>query len=269
MYRILPDSVWDTKRERNRIRGAVEQFAQNHNGLAPLKSELIEEVGYSITRHEQKVYGRDFMTFIQGPGVRSTWDLNFKVKGEPLKFMDLSERMRYYLKRGFNTETLVRGIFIGWAKENEFSFSEKKQTNVGPGKLEIVCGRNRKIGIDVTNTQTKEVVEQKWQDRSYYQYLDELWIVVVRDDFDAKQYRIWNRESPDNVIVIDYRQLGPFLNGLYKNSTPFTIPPEKRRKLEALANCTIYNRDEIKEKFRLGKPLKPDHKLSDYFDTAI
>lgn len=94
-------------------------------------------------------------------------------------------------------------------------------------------------------------------------------IVVVRDDFDAEQYQAWNRDSPDNVLVLDYRQLETFLNGLYKNSTPLKISPEKRRKLEALANCTIYNRDKIKEKFRLGKPLKPDRKLSDFLNNAI
>ena len=101
----------------------------------------------------------------------------------------------------------------------------------------------------VTNAKNITTVRKKWKERDYHQHLQQLWIIVVANH-SAKTYKKLNAESPDNVLVIDYRNLVSFLNRLNSKDVDFDIPPKKVRKLEALAKCTFYNRDEILKEFK-------------------
>ncbi|MFX1295029.1 MAG: hypothetical protein ACFFD2_09290, partial [Promethearchaeota archaeon] len=176
-----------------------------------------------------------------------------------------SERASYYAKRGYTTEIIVKEILTEFADINEFPYSDSAQTKVGPGRfLEMVCGENKKYGIDITNSKTIESVERKWKRKKYHKHVDELWVVVVSNKFKKEQFEKWNEESPDNVLVIDYRKLEKFLNSFTDNNVPFKIPTGKRRKLEALARCTFLNKEKIKKKLKSGKKFDPQRHIEEY-----
>lgn len=60
-----------------------------------------------------------------------------------------------------------------------------------------------------------------------------------------------NLESPENVLIIDYRNLISHLNNLNrKEFSSYNAPPEKIRKIQALAECTYPNRIEIIRKYK-------------------
>ncbi len=178
------------------------------------------------------------------------------------KLDNWKKRAVYYLKRGYSTEVLVKDILEEWADLYGFRYSEKAQTKVGSGRyLEMVCGENKIYGIDITNSKTKGGVEKKWKTQKYHELVDELWVIVVSNKFRKEQFNKWNRNSPNNILIIDYRKLEEFLNNFTNDEIPFEIPPEKRRKLEALALCTYKNKDKLKEKFKKGRDLNPQKTL--------
>ncbi len=113
----------------------------------------------------------------------------------------------------------------------------------------------KKYGIDITNAKSLDHIREKWEKRDYNKDLDQFWIVVVANHSYAV-FRKLNEESPENVLVIDYRNLVTFLNGLNTRNIPFSIPPEKQRKLDALAQCTFYNREKIMKQFQNEKEQK-------------
>lgn len=169
----------------------------------------------------------------------------------------LSEKSSYYRKRGFATERLIVETLKEYADMCEFSYSDGKQTKIGPDhQIELICGRNKKIGFDVTRSDTKEGVEHHWVAKTYHNFLDTYILIVVSKNFDEKQFKNWNNESPEKVIVIDYRKFETFLNGLMNLNNKFEIPFEKRLKLDALAECTFNTRDQIKKKFKKKKNQK-------------
>ena len=69
-------------------------------------------------------------------------------------------------------------------------------------------------------------------------------------------YKKWNKESPSNVIVINYNKLGKFLNSLDNVDVKFEIPPKKRAQLDAFAKCTFNNRKKVKKEYRTLKKQK-------------
>ena len=94
---------------------------------------------------------------------------------------------------------------------------------------------------------------------------DELWVIVVADIHNERQFIKWNKYSPENVLVIDYKKLERFLNGFEQNIIPFEIPDEKLLKLKALAECTFDNKDEIKKRIYQGKQRRTKRKSLLYF----
>lgn len=269
IYAIIPSSVWDTKQERDKFRSIFRKLVDSNGGIAPMSPEIAMKVGWGLIHHEKMVYGRTYPIFSKGSGAQPTLEQTFKVQDEQIKYQPWSERARYYVNRGLKTENLMKGLIIGWADENGFSYSKKAQTEVAPGRqLEIVCGRNKRIGVDITNSKSIISVENKWKKKEYHKYVDELWVIVVADpdvaEFDEHQIDRWNEETSPNVLVIPYWNLENFLNGLPACNIPFHIPPKKRRSLEALAKCTIYNRERIKELYAQGKRLDPQTKIRDF-----
>ncbi len=175
---------------------------------------------------------------------------------------NLSERSAYYSRRGYATERAVIELMKDWMDLNGFSYSKDKQTKVAPGKqLEFVCGKNKNIGIDVTNSKTLGSVEGKWNVKEYHKYVDLLWVIVVSNKFNKKQFKKWNEESPNNVIVIDYRNLESFLNSMNSGEINFNIPYKKKLQLESLAKCTYENHEKIRKEYEKNK----NQKRIDYF----
>ena len=145
---------------------------------------------------------------------------------------------------------------------NGFSYSEGRNNRLGTGVIEWTCDNGKLYAVDVTNAKNEVTVEAKWNNREYYKHADEVWIIVVANKWDPKKYKKWNKDSPDNVLVIDYRKIEQFLNGLNSGKVIFNIPEEKKRKLRAFAECTFWNKEKIKEKYDLKKETK---ELKDFF----
>jgi hypothetical protein len=158
-----------------------------------------------------------------------------------------SSKMHYYNIRGQKTEEIIVDLLKEWADQNDFYYTTRVPT--GTGVLEFVCGEDKKYGVDVTNAKNPDTICVKWKRRDYYKFLDELWIVVVAD-YPQEVFKKLNEEAPDNVLVINFRELVTFLNGLSTRNIPFSITPEKQRKLDALAQCTFYNREQIIKQFK-------------------
>ncbi|HUY01403.1 MAG TPA: hypothetical protein VMV49_17710 [Candidatus Deferrimicrobium sp.] len=165
-----------------------------------------------------------------------------------------SEKASYYRKRGFNTEQLIVDTLKEYADMCDFTYSYGQQIKVGPAhQIELVCGKNRKIGFDVTRSDTKEAVEHHWKKKEYYNYLDTYIVIVVSKNFTEKLFKDWNENSPENVIIVDYRKFETFLNRLINADTQFELPFKKRLRLDAIAECTYENKEESKRKFRQKK----------------
>ncbi len=231
-YQYLPPSTPETE-----IRAEILEALRNKIIAFPGKNKF-EEAGagnlmHAIERHHKGLE-------------------NFKAKLKiPVFYLDdpfsRASKMRYYAIRGQRTEDIVVDLIKDWTDLNHFSYTT--QTPIGTGILEFVCGENKKYGIDVTNAKNLDTIRVKWLKRDYHKFLDELWIIVVADH-PPKIIKSLNEEAPDNILVIDYRELVPFLNGLGTQNVPFSIPPEKQRKLDALAKCTFNNREQIKRQFK-------------------
>ena len=141
IYAIIPGSIWDTKQERDKFRSTFRKLVDSNGGIAPMSPEIALKIGWGLIQHEKMVYGRTYPIFSKGSGAQPTLEQTFKVQDEQIKYQPWSERARYYVNRGLKTEELMKGLMIGWADENGFSYSKKAQTEVAPGRqLEIVCG---------------------------------------------------------------------------------------------------------------------------------
>jgi len=212
----------------------------------PNYNELKEMERYSIVDAAKKYYG----------GLNNVR----QVMGYPA--IDWSEKMGYISRRGYATEQAVIELMKEWMDLNGYPYSDKKQTKVAPGKqLECVCEHGKTVGIDVTNSKYPSSVESKWKEKEYQKHVDQLWVVVVSNRFNEKQYKKWNEESPSNVVVIDYKNLGKFLNNMNSGDVKFNIPPEKKAQLDALAKCTYENRERLKREY---ETLKKQKKIEDF-----
>ena len=139
----------------------------------------------------------------------------------------------------------------------DFPYSGGKQIKVGPNhRTELVCGKHNKIGFDVTRSDTKEGVEHHWLKKEYHKFVNTYIVIVVSKNFTEKQFKNWNENSPENVIIIDYRKFETFLNGLINADIQFEIPFKKKLKLDAIAECTYDNKEEVKKKFKQKKAQK-------------
>ena len=250
-HKILHQSSGYWKRWENVEKELRKAINEEFGGKFPEYNELAEkrsDLKYAISFHGGLIAARIAMGY----------DLD-----------NWGEKSRYFVERGRKTEGVVKDILKEWAEMNGFSYKDK-ETQVGPSHfIEFVCGANRKYGIDITNSKTAKSVEHKWKRKSYHKYVDNLWVVVVTDKIRRKskqysrgskgfseQFKKWNNESPENVLVIDYQTLERTLNGITKGNIPFEIPPEKLQFLEALATCTFENKEETKRNFKKGRRVK-------------
>ncbi|MFX0135966.1 MAG: hypothetical protein ACFFDN_20150 [Candidatus Hodarchaeota archaeon] len=166
------------------------------------------------------------------------------------KLDDLCERASYHAKRGYNTQKYVLDILKKYADVRGITYSQKKETMVGPGHfLELICDKNNLIGVDITNAKHERTVTRKWEEKKYHLFVNTFWIIVISDEWDYEQYEKWNEDSPENVIVIDGRKLEEFLNSIGSDDKPFEIPKSKKQKLDALARCTFWNKEKIKKEY--------------------
>lgn len=278
-----PDKEFPTKQELldSGYRGLVDGIYSYHKGLIKIRERMGYDLkqkpdGYwqkweHLERELKEIIDEEFGgKFPSGPMLhgegysrllsamgRHHGGINEVRRRMGYEIPDWAERKSYYVKRGYSTEKIIKEILTEWAEINEFPISDKIQTEVGPGRfIEIICGDNKTYGVDVTNSKSKVGVEKKWKVQKYHEYVDELWVIVVSDKFKEHQYEIWNNESPENVLVIDYRELEALLNGLPTNRFPFKIKPEKLRKLVALGRCTWENKEKIKNLFKSQKGLE-------------
>ncbi|MFX0138693.1 MAG: hypothetical protein ACFFDN_33940 [Candidatus Hodarchaeota archaeon] len=231
------------------IKRDLEEIIKNLDERFPTKSDL-EELGRSdLLRGIERYHGGL-------PNVREKMGYMLDVS---------SKRRSYYKRRGKMTqEAIIEEIKI-YADLVGFPYSEKKEIMVGPHHaLELVCDKNIRIGVDTTNAKTKSTVEKKWTFKKYHMYVDIFWVIVLSNKWGKEQYEKWNCKSPDNVFVVDGRRLEEFLNSIGSNKMVFKIPDKKKLKLDALAECTYYNKEKVKKEYdALRKIKKLDHFIKD------
>ncbi|NHI91385.1 MAG: hypothetical protein EAX96_02705 [Candidatus Lokiarchaeota archaeon] len=240
-----PANYWKNKEN---FFGEMEKLIKNNDKNFPTLPELEEMGRKDLQNAIVKYYG----------GINNVR----AIMGFPIE--NIAERNAYFSRRGYSTERITISIIKNWMDLNGFNYSTKKQIKVSSKRqLECVCGKNKKIGIDITNAKYPRTVEMKWTKRMYHKYVDQLWIIVVSDKWNEKQYKKWNQISPDNVTVVNYKNLVSFLNEISSGNVDFDIPHKKKIQLEALARCTFENREKIKREYEM---LKKQKSIEEFFD---
>ncbi len=155
-----------------------------------------------------------------------------------------SELSSYINNRGRGSEKVVQVVLIDWCNKHNLPLPTYNNKLAPKNVIEFVCNLNKKIGIDVTNTKSKETIRRKWTRKDYYKYLDELWIVVFSTAFSDGDYYGLNDESPDNVKIMS---IDEFL-------VEMGVPVNNRlmNKITDYKNCTLSTKDELKQKYRSG-----------------
>lgn len=215
-----PNAYWSEERTLNELKKIVvkgERF--------PTGNELTYKYGNSSLQRALSQYG----------GINKFRE----AMGYPISLYEkyISELMSYLGKRGKNSERIVIDISIDWCRIHN---KPELQYNIRLAKgnvIEIVCPLEKQIGIDVTNTESKFAVQSKWTKKDYYNYLDELWVVVFSDSFTEEDYIIWNKTSPDNVKVMT---IYTFLKEL-----DYSIDAQTQQKIDRYCKCTFHTKDEL------------------------
>lgn len=151
-----------------------------------------------------------------------------------------SELMSYINKRGKSSEKLFKKIITDYCILHNLPYPSSNVKLSNGNIIEFVCNTNKRIGIDVTNTENKRSIFRKWTHKTYHKHLDELWIVVFSDVFTGQDYHKWNRDSPDNVKVMSIHQ---FLDEL-----DYSIDEYMKSKIENYCKCTFHTKEEFKSK---------------------
>ena len=151
----------------------------------------------------------------------------------------ISKSASYSVQRGKNTEEIIKKILIEWCKQNGYPepiYNKKFSAN---SVIEFVCGVGKIIGIDVTNTKTRNgnVISQKYRKKDYHKYVDELWIVVFSNIFTERDYHKFNDESPDNVRVMPI--------DIFLKELDISTDEHLASKIDAYKNCTFRTKDEF------------------------
>jgi len=150
----------------------------------------------------------------------------------------MSQLHSYCSKRGRNTERIVNDILIEYCRLNNLLLPIKNVKLFKGNVIEFVCNTNRKIGIDVTNTQTRGCIYHKWTKKQYHKYLDELWIVVFSDVFSEEDYTNWNNESPDNVYIMSIDE--------FCNELQYNLDENTKHKIDRYKECTFHTKEYLK-----------------------
>jgi hypothetical protein len=152
-----------------------------------------------------------------------------------------SERGRinsYLVTRGRKTEKIVKEIIMEWCKTTGVP-PPKYNMKLARGKIiEFVCNVGKKIGIDVTNTETEDTISHKWAKKAYQEHLDELWIVVFSDTFTNSDYTRFNKISPDNVKIMSIED--------FMNELEYSAGENLKSKIEKYCECSFHTKDQLK-----------------------
>ncbi len=155
---------------------------------------------------------------------------------------ELQEKQKlasYITNRGKKTEKLVIDILKTYCLDKGISFPLENVKLCKGNIIEFVCNTDKKIGIDVTNTNTVDTITRKWLKKDYHKQLDELWIVVVSDSFGESYYELWNKESPDNVYIYSIEDFCKELD--------YDIEESLKNKIEKYKVCTFHTRNNLKQ----------------------
>lgn len=150
----------------------------------------------------------------------------------------ISDLMSYCSKRGKNTENLVYSILKKYCILHNLPLPIKNVKLSKGNIIEFICNTNKKIGIDVTNTQSYGCVYHKWTKKDYYKHLDELWVVVFSDVFSGKDYIKWNKESPDNVYVMSTEE--------FCDELQCDLDENTKNKISRYNECTFHTKEYLK-----------------------
>lgn len=151
-----------------------------------------------------------------------------------------SELSSYIGKRGRDSELLVKGIIQDWLEIHNLPEVSCNVKLAPQNIIEFVCDIGRTIGIDVTNTDSKDIITRKWRQKDYHKNIDELWIVVFSNKFTEEDYNEWNCESPENVIIMS---IDNFLENL-----DYSTDIELRTKVDKYKKCTFRTKREFLNK---------------------
>lgn len=160
--------------------------------------------------------------------------------------------------RGLNSEKIVKELINKWCYAHNLPQPEFNVRLSKGNVIEFVCEAKLRIGIDVTNTKTRNSssIRKKWRKKEYHLHLDELWIVVFTDTFTDLDYIKFNKESPDNVKVMSVET--------FMKELRITVDDNLQLKIDNYNTCTFHNKDDFSiPKLGLSKffKFKPDIRI--------
>ncbi len=200
---------------------------------------IIEKLGFFPARSDLNVIGESrLISAISEFGGLIKFQRLFNISCDYFKSYK-SAMASYVVKRGKNTEDIIYDILCSYCESNDLKFPIKNKKLAIGNVIEFVCNTNKRIGIDVTNTESKSIIYRKWTKQHYYKYLDELWIVVVSDSFNGDDYKKWNEESPDNVYVYSIEQ--------FCNELQYNLDESMKNKIYKYKKCTFHTINQYKK----------------------
>ena len=200
---------------------------------------ISKKLGYFPTRSE--LYNMNKSSLINSMTINGGFPHFLEIFGVDIteKRILESKIASYNNKRGRRSEIIVKDLLMEWTKLHNLPPPELDVKLAKSKVIEFVCEGNKRIGIDVTNTKSKNGsdIKRKWKYKEYQNHLDELWIVVFSFLFTPKDFTKFNQKSPDNVKVMSIWQ---FIEELE------LIPDENHKdKMGNYCKCTFHNKDEL------------------------
>lgn len=201
---------------------------------------MIENLGYFPTQRELNNMNRSDLSV----GISKNGGLpKFReLMGYPTSLQDKykSELSSYVGKRGKSSELLVKRIIQDWLEIHNLPEVLCNVKLASENVLEFVCDISKRVGIDVTNTDSRGGITNKWTRKDYHKSLDGFWVVVFSNKFTEKDYIKWNCESPENVIIMSIDQ---FLENL-----DYSTDMELQTKIDKYKGCTFRSKQEYLNK---------------------
>ncbi|MCK5012572.1 MAG: hypothetical protein KAS66_02030 [Candidatus Omnitrophica bacterium] len=200
---------------------------------------IIEVLGHFPTYSEfENMKRRDLHNAIKNNGgLPHFWKI-FGIEVTERQIL-MSKIASYVGKRGKECEIIVKDLLMEWTEAHNLPSPEFNVKLAKSKIIEFVCEGNKRIGIDVTNTKSKNggAIRHKWKHKEYQNHLDELWIVVFSFLFTPEDFIKLNQKSPDSVKVMSIWQ---FIEELE------LIPDEDYKdKMGNYCKCTFHNKDEL------------------------
>jgi hypothetical protein len=210
--------------------------------------ESIQQLGRFPTQQELCTRGRtDILNAIRrNGGLNKFRELCGYLASDFEKYR--AEIMSYIGKRGKKTERLVEKILIEYCVINNLT-RPKKNIKLSRGNIiEFVCETNKKIGIDVTNSDALGGITRKYRHKEYYKHLDELWIVVFSSVFRGSDILKMNKnaelflqernESPNKVWIM---LIDDFIDELNISAS---LDSHTRNNIKVLNECTFRTKED-------------------------